>query len=73
MIGHLERRAEAISGELNSQDGCCKYAAGVCDDVDKAGGSDDGAAGAAGEGISTRRMLQTRCGRLRQCGKRRGG
>jgi hypothetical protein len=30
--------------------GHCKHAVGVCDDGDKAGGADDGAAGATGGG-----------------------
>ncbi len=49
LLPELERRAEEISGEINSQKHaeCCQHAVGVCDDGDKAGGSDDGVAGAA--------------------------
>ena len=60
MMGQLERRAEAISGEFNSQDHTvantlwrshgCKHDVGGCDNGNEAwaGGADDGAAGAAG-------------------------
>jgi hypothetical protein len=48
MMGHLERRAEAIM--IRGVQGRCKHAVGVCDDGVKAGGADDEAAGAAGVG-----------------------
>jgi hypothetical protein len=35
---------------LEQLPGCCKHAVGVCDDEEKAGRADDGAAGAAGGG-----------------------
>ena len=49
--------------------GHCKHAVSVCDDGVKAGGAKNGAAGAAAgakimAGSSTRRTLQTRCGRF---------
>ncbi len=41
---------EEICNLLRRLTGGCKHAVGVCDDGDKAGGADDGAAGAAGGG-----------------------
>ena len=49
-MGQFERRTEAILGRGVQLAGGCKHAVGVCDDGDKAGGADDGAAGAAGGG-----------------------
>ncbi len=40
--------------------GCCKHAVDVCDDGDKAGGSDDGASGAA-DGDDTREVQVAGC------------
>ena len=57
----LERPAEAISVEFNSQAVCFKHSVGVCDDGDKAGEADDGAAGAAGGGDIRRVQLAECC------------
>ncbi len=49
MMGQMERRTETISGEFQLAGGS-EHAGGVCEDEDKAGGADDGAAGAADGG-----------------------
>ncbi len=47
MMGQLEGRVEAISGQFIQLAGCCEHALSVCDNGEKAGGADDGAAGGA--------------------------
>jgi hypothetical protein len=55
MMGQLERRAKGFQLA-----GCCKHAAGVCDNVANVGG-DDGAAGGAGGGDIRKVQLAGGC------------
>jgi len=71
--GAAGAQTEAILWEFNSQN--VANTLGVCDNGDQAGAADDGSSGAAGGGDirgSTRRLLQTRCGRMQQWGESRG-
>ena len=60
LIGQLERREEAISGDSVQLAGRCKHDVGFYDNVDKAGGSADGTVGAV-DGADIRGVQHTGC------------